>query len=137
MNYRCPVCFFDEMPDPPRDYNICPCCGTEFGNDDVEYSYAELRVQIASITTSGTTAAGAGDSVTVCEQSFLYFNKGWREVNKLELGIECDFDFTYGYSVEPDTSTRNEETKSYNSKYFNNVVQGLQVLLTKRPKGKK
>jgi|ERR1700690_3952945 len=43
MNYHCPVCFFDEMQYPARNYNICPCCGTEFGNDDVEYSYDELR----------------------------------------------------------------------------------------------
>jgi len=45
MNYRCPVCFFDQMPYPPQDYHICPSCGTEFGNDDVEYSYEELRYQ--------------------------------------------------------------------------------------------
>lgn len=45
MNYRCPVCFFGQMPYPPQDYNICPCCGTEFGNDDVEQSYEELRYQ--------------------------------------------------------------------------------------------
>jgi hypothetical protein len=43
MPYLCPVCFFDQMPYPPRDYDICPCCGTEFGNDDVEYSLEELR----------------------------------------------------------------------------------------------
>jgi hypothetical protein len=43
MNYLCPVCFFAEMPYPPRDYDICPCCGTEFGNDDAEFSYDELR----------------------------------------------------------------------------------------------
>lgn len=43
MISTCPVCFFDAMPYPPEDYNICPCCGTEFGNDDVEYSYDELR----------------------------------------------------------------------------------------------
>ncbi len=45
MTYRCPVCFFSEMPYPPQDYHICPCCGTEFGNDDVEYGYDELRYQ--------------------------------------------------------------------------------------------
>lgn len=33
------------MPYPPENYNICPCCGTEFGNDDIEYSYEELRYQ--------------------------------------------------------------------------------------------
>ena len=43
MNYRCPVCFYDRMQYPPENYNICPCCGTEFGNDDVEYGYSELR----------------------------------------------------------------------------------------------
>jgi len=43
MRYRCPVCFFDELPDPPRDYHICPCCGTEFGNDDAEVSHGRLR----------------------------------------------------------------------------------------------
>lgn len=31
------------MPYPPRDYDICPCCGTEFGNDDVEYTLEALR----------------------------------------------------------------------------------------------
>lgn len=41
--YTCPVCFFDQMPDPDKDFNICPCCGTEFGNDDVDVSHAELR----------------------------------------------------------------------------------------------
>lgn len=43
MNFRCPVCFFTAMPYPPEDYNICPCCGTEFGNDDAEYSLEQLR----------------------------------------------------------------------------------------------
>jgi hypothetical protein len=28
---------------PPRDYHICPCCGTEFGNDDAEFSHDQLR----------------------------------------------------------------------------------------------
>lgn len=31
------------MPDAPQDYNICPCCGTEFGNDDEQRTTAELR----------------------------------------------------------------------------------------------
>jgi hypothetical protein len=43
MDYVCPVCFFDQMPYPPRHYNICPCCGTEFDNDDLDHSFAELR----------------------------------------------------------------------------------------------
>jgi hypothetical protein len=31
------------MPDPPQDYHICPCCGTEFGNDDADCTFDELR----------------------------------------------------------------------------------------------
>jgi hypothetical protein len=43
MRYRCPVCFFDKLPYPPADYHICPCCGTEFDNDDAEFSHRQLR----------------------------------------------------------------------------------------------
>lgn len=39
----CPVCGY-EMKDPPRDYNICPSCGTEFGLHDANASVAELRL---------------------------------------------------------------------------------------------
>jgi hypothetical protein len=43
MKYQCPVCFYDELPYPPADYHICLCCGTEFGNDDADFSHAQLR----------------------------------------------------------------------------------------------
>lgn len=43
MNYICPVCAFTEMPYAPVPYNICPCCGTEFGVDDRFQSIPELR----------------------------------------------------------------------------------------------
>ena len=46
----CPVCFFPDLEQPPRDFSICPCCGTEFGVDDYsprgissEVIYRELR----------------------------------------------------------------------------------------------
>lgn len=38
----CPVCGF-WMKYPPRDFHICPSCGTEFGYDDSGTSYEELR----------------------------------------------------------------------------------------------
>jgi hypothetical protein len=43
MKYQCPVCFYAGLPYPPADYHICLCCGTEFGNDDEEFSHAQLR----------------------------------------------------------------------------------------------
>ena len=38
----CPVCGYG-MEDPPKDYNICPSCGTEFGHHDVNASISDLR----------------------------------------------------------------------------------------------
>lgn len=39
----CPVCWYRNLPYPPSDYHICPCCGTEFGNDDNVSTWDELR----------------------------------------------------------------------------------------------
>jgi hypothetical protein len=43
MNFTCPVCGYAFMDAPPKDYEICSCCGTEFGNDDEFMTHAELR----------------------------------------------------------------------------------------------
>lgn len=42
--YACPVCGFG-MVAPPEKFNICPSCGTEFGNDDLDWSYDQLRLE--------------------------------------------------------------------------------------------
>lgn len=47
--FICPVCYFDGMVDPPRDYNICERCGTEFGLDDEDCTFAELRERWISL----------------------------------------------------------------------------------------
>ncbi len=42
--YVCPVCKFDGLSEPPYNsegsgpYEICPCCGFEFGVDDFGYN---------------------------------------------------------------------------------------------------
>jgi len=38
----CPICAYKNLSYPPRDYNICLCCSTEFGNDDAVYSHRQL-----------------------------------------------------------------------------------------------
>lgn len=43
MSYRCLVCAYDQMPHPPSGYNICPCCGVEYGLDDAFDSHEQLR----------------------------------------------------------------------------------------------
>lgn len=47
----CPVCGFSELDEPAYDahgcasFQICPCCGVEFGYDDATRSHKELRAQ--------------------------------------------------------------------------------------------
>lgn len=53
MNHACPVCGWPELREPPRNeeggasYEICPCCGFEFGFDDDSegLSYAMARAR--------------------------------------------------------------------------------------------
>ncbi|CAB4243612.1 conserved protein of unknown function [Methylacidimicrobium sp. AP8] len=53
MPYMCPVCGFPDLYEPPRtegcggSYEICPCCGFQFGvtDDDLEISYEQWRQQ--------------------------------------------------------------------------------------------
>src|SRR5688572_22740307 len=41
--HTCPVCGYGGLPRPAVAYQICPCCGTEFGYDDARRSARELR----------------------------------------------------------------------------------------------
>ncbi len=69
----------------------------------------------------------------VCEASYLYFNKKWRDDNKLShYPIVADFDFTLGYGLDAEVSLRNEEHQRYAVKHYINSVLDLQVVLTKR-----
>ena len=42
-SFMCTVCGYDGLEDPPSSWNICDCCGTEFGYHDAKTSHAELR----------------------------------------------------------------------------------------------
>lgn len=43
MVYTCSVCGWPRLRLPPRDHQICPCCGTHFDYDDYGMTHAELR----------------------------------------------------------------------------------------------
>jgi SAM-dependent methyltransferase len=69
----------------------------------------------------------------ICESTFLYFNKGWRDANKLDhYQIVSDFDFTYGYQVSPEWATRSEDARVFAMKHYINVINDIHVILTKR-----
>jgi len=43
MTYTCPVCGYDELPYPPEDWMICPCCNTMFEYSEVTRGFDALR----------------------------------------------------------------------------------------------
>jgi len=66
------------------------------------------------------------------EQSFLYFNKKFRDDNKLNYGMKADFDFSYGYNLDAETTTKSDEVRGYWIKHLANAINDLHVCLTKR-----
>lgn len=69
----------------------------------------------------------------ISEATFLYFNKAWREQNKLDhYGITADFDFTYGYVLTPEFANRSEDTRTWAVLHYINVVADIHIVLTKR-----
>jgi hypothetical protein len=51
VSFTCPVCGFPGLDEAPCDdhgcasFEICPCCGIEFGYDDATTSHSELRAR--------------------------------------------------------------------------------------------
>jgi len=69
----------------------------------------------------------------ISEASFMYFNKQWRDVNKLDhYGIKSDFDFVYGYAFYPEWVNRSQEARDFAVKHYNNVVSDIIITLTKK-----
>lgn len=67
--------------------------------------------------------------------SFLYYNKAWRDANKLNHGdyaAEVDFDYTYGYALHPTVASRNADFQQYAVQFYNNAASDLHVTLTRR-----
>ena len=67
------------------------------------------------------------------ENSFLYFTKPFRDQNKLDYPVKCNFSFTYGYDLDPEVATRNDETRAKAAKTQLNAVSNLHIVLTKEP----
>lgn len=74
--------------------------------------------------------------IAISESTFLYYNKKWREDNKLThhdyKKITCDFDYTYGYNVLHPWSTKNQEALQFAIQHYHNVVSDITIMLTKR-----
>jgi hypothetical protein len=69
----------------------------------------------------------------ISEASFLYLNKEWRVNNLLDhYPVTCDFDFSYGYVMNPTWQTRNQEAQGFAIQNYINAVSDIQVMLVKR-----
>lgn len=69
-----------------------------------------------------------------CDQSFLCYDKKWREENMKDLRLDCDFDWCGGYIFEADTANRSNESRAFWGKHYTNSIDALQLTLTKRAK---
>lgn len=69
----------------------------------------------------------------ISEASFLYYNKDWRDANKLDhYGIVSNFDFSYGYQVVPEWANRSQEARDFAIRHYNNVITDIFVTLVKK-----
>ncbi len=68
----------------------------------------------------------------ISEASFLYFNKNWRNQNKLDhYDIKSNFNFSYGYQLFPEWAARSEDSRNFAIKHYWNVVSDIIVTLEK------
>lgn len=71
------------------------------------------------------------------ENSALYYNKAWREANKLtHYPITADFDWTTFYSMsDARWMSANEQARAFAMRYYSNVIDDITMVFVKRPPG--
>lgn len=70
----------------------------------------------------------------ISENSYFYWDKKWREMNKLDhYPIKCDFEFNIYYSwQDPTVANKNEETRMFMIDKYWNIVADMIVDMVKR-----
>lgn len=73
----------------------------------------------------------------VSEFAFFYWKKDWRMVNAphsdaqhLKGGFACNFDVTWGYSLNPEVAQRNQEYQQYAMTFLKEAVMDVIATLT-------
>lgn len=68
----------------------------------------------------------------ICETTFNYFNRAWREERRLDhYGVTADFTFAHEFTFTPEWKMRSEETQRFAARHYLNVVSEIKVTLTK------
>ena len=70
----------------------------------------------------------------ITEQSFFYYSKDWMKAQNELNWQNCDYEFppVISYAIEPDTTSRNDETRGHWMKHYVNAINDLHVTLTKK-----
>lgn len=69
---------------------------------------------------------------SICDWTFFYYNKEWRDTNKLNhYGITCDFDTTFDYHISEDMSLRSEQVRNKAFLENWNAVEDIMAKLIK------
>lgn len=70
----------------------------------------------------------------ISENSYFYWDKSWRELNKLDhYPINCDFEFNIYYTwQDPTIANKNEETRFFSIDKYWNVVADMIVDMKKK-----
>lgn len=72
----------------------------------------------------------------ISENSYLYWDRNWREINKLTHGnynLKCDFEFAIYYTWQDNIwANKNEETRNFAVNHYYNVVADMIADLKKR-----
>lgn len=93
---------------------------------------------VATLITPYWTSVGAVQDPThqwppVVENSYLYFNRRWRDDNRIgHYAIRCDFDFRFAFVYAEAWAQKSPEEKAFARQHFVNVVTDLHVHLTRR-----
>jgi len=68
------------------------------------------------------------------EMAMYYLGKKWRDEQAPHTNsmLQCDFEATWGYTVAPDISARNQEFQQFALNHYANAVLDIHATLTKR-----
>jgi SAM-dependent methyltransferase len=83
------------------------------------------------------TSIGAWQDPThkraISENTFVYFNRGWRERNHLDhYDITADFDFNYRFDLYDEWRDKPPEELRFAIKHYCNIIREIRVVLIKR-----
>jgi ubiquinone/menaquinone biosynthesis C-methylase UbiE len=75
----------------------------------------------------------------ISEMFFWYLDKKWRDTNAphtdakhWKQGYDCDFEFTYVYSVHPLIAVKSDDAKQYAVQFYKEACQDIQATLKPR-----